>query len=65
MELTSNQRAKLEDLWMIYGNNGPKGTHANHRFLQCILENGEWNEKFYKPDKGLVEKVKGILSESD
>ena len=48
VEITSEQRKKLERLWMHYGNKGPKTTHGNHRFIQCILEHGEYNPDFYR-----------------
>ena len=46
--LSEQQREKLEKLWFIYGNNGKKHTHHNHRFIQNILEHGEDTELFYK-----------------
>jgi anti-sigma factor ChrR (cupin superfamily) len=48
IELTQEQRTKLERLWFVYGNNGPKHSHHNHRFIQNILEHGEDTEEFYK-----------------
>jgi hypothetical protein len=38
--LTLEQRRKLENLWFIYGNYGPKTTPGNHSFIQVILEQG-------------------------
>jgi hypothetical protein len=46
--LTGEQRYKLEKLWMVYGNQGKKHTHHNHRFIQNILEHGNDTEDFYK-----------------
>ena len=47
-ELSTHQRSELIKLWFIYGNNGPKHTHHNHRFIQNIIEHGEDTEKFYR-----------------
>src|ERR671913_268011 len=38
--LTGPQRERLERLWFIYGNHGPKTTPGNHQFIQCLLEHG-------------------------
>ena len=38
--LTHGQCQRLERLWFIYGNNGPKTTPGNHSFIQGILEQG-------------------------
>jgi hypothetical protein len=38
--LTAEQRARLERLWFIYGNYGPKSTPGNHSFIQRLIENG-------------------------
>jgi hypothetical protein len=38
--LTHEQREKLERLWFIYGNHGPKMTKGNHSFIQGLLERG-------------------------
>src|SRR3712207_3704229 len=38
--LTPVQRQRLERLWFIYGNYGPKTTPGNHSFIQGILEQG-------------------------
>lgn len=32
----------------MYGNDGEKHTHHNHRFIQNILEKGEDTENFYR-----------------
>ncbi len=39
--LTPEQRRRLENLWFIYGNYGPKTTRGNHSFIQGLLERGE------------------------
>jgi hypothetical protein len=38
--LTAEQRIRLERLWFIYGNYGPKSTPGNHSFIQRLIENG-------------------------
>lgn len=38
--LTDAQRDRLERLWFIYGNYGPKTTPGNHQFIQGLLEHG-------------------------
>ena len=38
--LTDAQRERLERLWFIYGNYGPKTTPGNHQFIQGLLEHG-------------------------
>ena len=38
--LTPEQRQRLERLWFIYGNYGPKTTPGNHGFIQGLLEQG-------------------------
>ena len=41
------QRRALEKLWFVYGNNGKKSTHMNHRFIQNLLQHGEDDREFY------------------
>jgi hypothetical protein len=38
--LTGSQRERLEHLWFVYGNHGPKTTPGNHGFIQGLLEHG-------------------------
>ncbi len=38
--LTDAQRDRLERLWFVYGNYGPKTTPGNHQFIQSLLEHG-------------------------
>jgi len=38
--LTDAQRERLERLWFVYGNYGPKTTPGNHQFIQGLLEHG-------------------------
>jgi LPS O-antigen subunit length determinant protein (WzzB/FepE family) len=46
-ELTNLQRLRLNQLWHLYGNNGKKHTHHNHRFIQNLIEHNEDTRKFY------------------
>jgi hypothetical protein len=38
--LTGSQRERLEHLWFVHGNRGPKTTPGNHQFIQGLLEHG-------------------------
>jgi hypothetical protein len=38
--LTDEQRERLEHLWFVFGNHGPKTTPGNHQFIQGLLEHG-------------------------
>ena len=38
--LTGSQRGRLERLWFVYGNHGPKTSPGNHQFIQGLLEHG-------------------------
>jgi hypothetical protein len=40
VSLTDAQRERLERLWFVYGNYGPKTTPGNHQFIQGLLEHG-------------------------
>ena len=40
VKLTESQRERLERLWFVYGNHGPKTTPGNHQFIQGLLEHG-------------------------
>jgi hypothetical protein len=69
IELTENQRKKLEKVWFVYGNSGKKHTHCNHRYIQNILEQGEDTELFYKQSEKCdlteecINAVKNILND--
>lgn len=63
--LTSEQRRKLEELWFVYGNHGPKSTLRRHRFIQGFLKHGFDYRRFYKPDKEVLEKVDKILATTE
>lgn len=38
--LAGSQRERLEHLWFVFGNHGPKTTPGNHQFIQGLLEHG-------------------------
>lgn len=38
--LTEAQRERLEHLWFVFGNHGPRTTPGNHQFIQGLLEHG-------------------------
>ena len=40
VNLTAEQRERLERLWFYYGNYGPNTTSGNHSFIQRLLEQG-------------------------
>jgi hypothetical protein len=40
VDLSDEQRDKLERLWFYFGNYGAKTTPGNHSFIQRLLENG-------------------------
>lgn len=67
MQLTTIQRKRLQKLWFIYGNDGPKHTHYNHRYIQNLLEHGEDSEELYRQQEAealtdeCVGKVKEII----
>jgi len=53
----------LNDIWFLWGNNGKRHTPENHKFIQGILERGEWDNMFFHPDAELVSIVASILSQ--
>jgi hypothetical protein len=69
--LTELQRKKLEKLWFVYGNEGKKHSHCNHRYIQNILEQGEDTEAFYKQSakndlaQECVDAVKSVLNDKE
>lgn len=63
IDLTSDQRYELERLWFVYGNHGPKHSHSGHRFIQCLLEEGEDHRNFFKPSGEVIQAVDNVLKE--
>ena len=60
-ELSGLQRTVLEELWFIYGNDGPKFSMNDHQFIQAILERGEDLRDFYNPTKDCLEAVDAVI----
>lgn len=46
--LTDEQREALVKLWFVYGNKGPKHSHAQHKWIQGILEQGRDYREHYR-----------------
>lgn len=73
ISLTDRQRERLERLWFVYGNYGPKTTPGNHQFIQGLLEHGLdlrplQTKRTAKRDRPTVEceaAVEAILSSDD
>jgi hypothetical protein len=68
--LTRAKRERLERLWFVYGNYGPKTTPGNHQFIQGLLEHGldlrplqtKRTAKRDKPTDECVAAVEAVLS---
>jgi hypothetical protein len=48
VEITDDQRQELMRIWFVFGNNGKKHTHHNHRYIQNFIEHNEDTEHFYR-----------------
>ena len=48
MNLTKEQKECLENIWFIYGNDGPKCTMLNHKLIQGFIEHNEDRREDYK-----------------
>lgn len=59
-ELTLEQRTALNNLWHVYGNNGPKANFAQHRFIQTILERGIYDEGWLSKGSRMKKASKAI-----
>lgn len=46
--IDNDQRKEIERLWFIYGNGGEKSNFAQHKFIQWILEQGEYSPELLK-----------------
>lgn len=66
VQLTEEQRDKLEHLWFIYGNYGEKTTPGNHGFIQGLLEHGQderpLRNRYTTPTDECAAAVDAILS---
>ena len=58
--MTYEQKQKIKNLWFKFGNNGPKHSNGNHKFIQRIVEriekgieplSGSGFEKWFKKHK--------------
>lgn len=55
--ITEAQKAELQKLWFIYGNNGAKSTLGNHRFIQNLIESCEDYRKLYVNGNSVLNKL--------
>ncbi len=62
IELTGAQRARLEDLWFVYGNHGPKATMENHGFIQGFRARDSDERDFYRPTAECLAAVDAVLA---
>lgn len=62
VELTDGQRARLENLWFVYGNYGPKHTMENHYFIQGFLERGQDERDFNDVDVECLAAVDAVFA---
>lgn len=63
VKLNDYQRERIDDLWFYYGNNGPKHSLSNHKYIQHLLHYGSDKRDFYKPDEELLKRVDDILAD--
>jgi hypothetical protein len=71
--LSDGQRERLERLWFVYGNYGPKTSPGNHQFIQGLLEHGldlrplqtKQTAKRDRPTEECEAAVEAILSSND
>jgi plasmid stabilization system protein ParE len=61
LTLTPEQRKKLGDLWYVYGNNGPRHTQGNHKWIQTILRLQMDHREMYKPSEVCIQTVDEVL----
>ena len=64
VRLTDSQRERLENLWFVYGNHGPKATPGNHTFIQGFLEHAQdlRDLRGWKPTAECVAAVDAVLA---
>lgn len=63
VELTGGQRKKLEGLWFVYGNYGPKHDMQNHYFIQGFLERGQDERDFNRVTAECLAAVDAVLGQ--
>jgi hypothetical protein len=68
VRITAKQRRKLERLWFIYGNGGPKMNYEDHGFIQYLLEQGRdartAKKPLYKPTPECEAAVDAVLAKN-
>lgn len=47
MNLSEEQKKAFEKMWFIYGNDGKKCTHLNHKLIQGFIEHNEDRREAY------------------
>ena len=62
VEISNEQRKELLKLWHLYGNHGDKANFNQHRFIQIILETGNFDKEkktvyFSKNSKNAAKKI--------
>jgi len=62
LKLTGSQRAKLETIWAVYGNNGPKHSENDHQFMRGLLELGRDLRQAHPPSEEIRWRVDVILA---
>ena len=60
--ISAEQRGRLERLWFIFGNYGPKHTMPNHYFIQGFLERGLDERDFNKVTPECLTAVDEVLA---
>lgn len=63
MVLTDGKRERLENLWFVYGNHGPKATMENHGVIQGFLERDSDERDFYRPTAECLAAVGAVLAD--
>ena len=61
MKLKAGQQMAMEGLWFRFGNNGPKHTMGNHKFIQRHVEGRMDEIDLYDPTDECREAVRKIL----
>jgi hypothetical protein len=62
VEMSDGPPRRLENLWFVYGNHGPKTTVENHGFIQGLLERGQDGRDFYRPTEQCPAAVDAVLA---
>ena len=60
--ITHEQRGRLERLWFVCGNYGPRHTMENHYFIQGFLERGQDERDFNRVTEECLAAVDSILA---